>query len=195
MLTTLDSWKVLAHPDEEREGQGGDPPLGGNWVESDKVGVGKVEEEGGACGLEDEAEVEHPVGHALLEDGQYPSFADDHVRPLDLQAMGYYYGDHGGLGLGHLDDGEEVGAVASELESAPLRVGPLLAPAVLHHRVLVLPLRVGPEKLSRQPGEGTMQITVSITVISPSIGSHNDQVDKEAGHGLGDADHTVGEED
>ena len=109
--------------------------------------------------------------------------------------MGYNYGDHGGLGLGHLDDGEEVGAVASELEGAPLRVGPLLAPAVLHHRVLVLPLRVGSKKLPRQPDEGTMQITVSITVISPSIGSHNDQVDEEAGHGLGDADHTVGEED
>ena len=91
MLTTLDSWKVLAHPDEEREGQGGDPPLGGNWVESDKVGVGKVEEEGGACGLEDEAEVEHPVGHALLEDGEHPSLADDHVCPLDLKKMGYYY--------------------------------------------------------------------------------------------------------
>ena len=97
--------------------------------------------------------------------------------------------------ISYLYDGEEVGAVAGELKGAPLRVGPLLAPAVLHHRVLVLPLRVGSEKLPRQPSEGTMQITVSITVISPSIGSHNDQVDKEARHGLGDADHTVGEED
>ena len=108
-------WKVLAHPDEEGEGQGGDPPLGSDWVEADVVGEGKVEEEGGAGGLEDEAEVEHPVGHALLEDGEHPSLADDHVRPLDLQTIGYYYGDHGGLGLGHLDDGEEVGAIAGEL--------------------------------------------------------------------------------
>ena len=54
--------------------------------------------------------------------------------------------------IGHLNDGEEVGAVAGELEGAPLRVSPLLAPAVLHHRVLVLPFRVGSEKLPRQPG-------------------------------------------
>ena len=38
-----------------------------------------------------------------------------------------------------LDDSEEVGAVAGELQDAPLRVGPLLAPAVLHHHVLLLP--------------------------------------------------------
>ena len=40
-----------------------------------------------------------------------------------------------------------------------------------------------------------MQVTVSITLTSPSIESHNDQVDNEAGDGLGDADHTIGEED
>ena len=54
--------------------------------------------------------------------------------------------------MNHLDNGEEVGAVAGELEGAPLRVSPLLAPTVLHHRVLVLPFRVGSEKLPRQPG-------------------------------------------
>ena len=45
--------------------------------------------------------------------------------------MRYHYADHGGPGLGHLDDGEEVGAIAGELEGAPLRVNPLLAPADL----------------------------------------------------------------
>ena len=115
MLSTTKFWKVLAHPDEEGEGQGGDPPLRGNQVEADEVGVEKVEEEGGASGLEDEAEDEHQVGNPLLENGERPGLDDDHVRPLDLQTMGYYCGDHGGPGLGHLDDGEEVGAIAGEL--------------------------------------------------------------------------------
>ena len=56
-------------------------------------------------------------------------------------------------------------------------------------------IQLGSEKLPRQPSEDTMQITASITLTSPSIESHNDQVDNEAGDGLGDADHTIGEED
>ena len=67
----------------------------------------------------------------MLENGERPGLDDDHVRPPDLQAMRYHYADHGGPGLGHLDDGEEVGAIAGELEGAPLRVNPLLAPADL----------------------------------------------------------------
>ena len=54
--------------------------------------------------------------------------------------------------IGHLNDGEEVGAVAGELQGAALRVGPLLAPAVLHHCVLLLPARIGIDQLPRQPG-------------------------------------------
>ena len=77
---------LVAHPDEEGEGQGRDPPLRGNWVEADNEGVGEVDEESSAASLKDEAKVEHPVGHALLEDGEDASLADDHVRPLDLQA-------------------------------------------------------------------------------------------------------------
>ena len=117
------------------------------------------------------------------------------VRHHILQTMGYNCGHHGGLGLGHLDDGEEVEALLKVNSRLTLQVSPLLVPAVLHHCVLVLPFMVGSEKLPRQPGEDTMQIRVSITLISPSIENHNDQVDKEARHGLGDADHTVGEED
>ena len=79
---------LVAHPDEEGEGQGRDPPLRGNWVEADDEGVGEVDEECSAGGLKDEAKVEHPVVHALLEDGEDPGLADDHVRPLDLQAEG-----------------------------------------------------------------------------------------------------------
>ena len=56
--------------------------------------------------------------------------------------------------ISHLYDGEEVGAVAGELEGASLRVGPLLAPAVLHHHVLLLPVRICTEQLARQPGGG-----------------------------------------
>ena len=76
---------LVAHPDEEGEGQGGDPPLGGNWVEADDEGVGEVDEECSTGSLKDEAKVEHPVVHALLEDGEDARLADDHVRPLDLQ--------------------------------------------------------------------------------------------------------------
>ena len=60
LLSTLNLWKVLAHPDEEGEGQGEDPPLRGDRVGADKVGVENVEEEGGVGGLEDEPKVEHP---------------------------------------------------------------------------------------------------------------------------------------
>ena len=76
---------LVAHPDEEGEGQGGDPPLRGHRVEADDEGVGEVDEECSAGGLKDEAKVEHPVVHALLEDGEDAGLADDHVRPLDLQ--------------------------------------------------------------------------------------------------------------
>ena len=54
--------------------------------------------------------------------------------------------------ISHLNDGEEVGAVAGELQGAALRVGPFLAPAVLHHCVLLLPARIGIDQLPRQPG-------------------------------------------
>ena len=77
---------LVAHPDEEGEGQGRDPPLRGHRVEADHIGVGEVDEGCGADCLKDEAEVEHPVVHTLLEDGEDPGLADDHVRPLDLQA-------------------------------------------------------------------------------------------------------------
>ena len=55
-------------------------------VEADNVGIGEVDEECGADSLKDEAKVEHPVVHALLEDGEDSGLADDHIRPLDLQA-------------------------------------------------------------------------------------------------------------
>ena len=77
---------LVAHKDEEGEGQGWDPPLRGDGVEADNIGVGEVDEGCGAQGLKDEAKVEHPVGHTLLEDGKNSGLADDHVRPLDLQA-------------------------------------------------------------------------------------------------------------
>ena len=77
---------LVAHPDEEGEGQGWDPPLRGHRVEADDIGVGEVDEGCGADCLKDEAEVEHPVVHTLLEDGEDSGLADDHVRPLDLQA-------------------------------------------------------------------------------------------------------------
>ena len=77
---------LVAHPDEEGEGQGRDPPLRGHRVEADHIGVGEVDEGGGADSLKDEAKVEHPVVHSLLEDGEDSGLADDDVRPLDLQA-------------------------------------------------------------------------------------------------------------
>ena len=77
---------LVAHPDEEGEGQGWDPPLRSDRVEADNVGIRKVDEECSTGCLKDEAKVEHPVVHALLEDGEDAGLADDHVRPLDLQA-------------------------------------------------------------------------------------------------------------
>ena len=66
---------LVAHPDEEGEGQGRDPPLRGNRVEADDEGVGEVDEECSAGGLKDEAKVEHPDVHALLENGEGPGVA------------------------------------------------------------------------------------------------------------------------
>ena len=76
---------------KRKRGRAGIPPLRGSRVEAYGVGVEKVEEEGGAGGLEDEPEVENPVGNALLENGERPGLADDHVCPLDLKKMGLYY--------------------------------------------------------------------------------------------------------
>ena len=63
--------------------------------------------------------------------------------------------------------------------------------------MLVLPFRIDREKLPRQPGGCgiyNIDIFLNFVQLSPSIGSRDDQVDKEAGHGLGDADNTVGKE-
>ena len=63
--------------------------------------------------------------------------------------------------------------------------------------MLVLPFRIDREKLPRQPGGCgiyNIDIFLNFVQLSPSIGSHDDQVNKEAGHGLGDADNTVGKE-
>lgn len=47
------------------------------------VHAGSVGEEGGERGLEDQAEVESPVAHALVHDGVAAGLADDQVSPLD----------------------------------------------------------------------------------------------------------------
>ena len=45
--------------------------------------------------------------------------------------------------ISHLHNGEEEDAVAGALKGAPLRLGPLLAPAVLHLDMLSLPISPG----------------------------------------------------
>ena len=77
------------------------------------VHPGRVGEEGGQTGLEDQAEVEEMILHSLLEHGVLPGLTDDEVGPLDHH------------------DGDEEGGVAGVLQDLPVGVGPLLAVAVL----------------------------------------------------------------
>lgn len=69
------------------------------WVHAQAlVHAGRVREEGGERRLEQQAEVEHVIAHALVHDRVATRFADDQVRPL------------------HDDDRDEERRVASVLE-------------------------------------------------------------------------------
>lgn len=69
------------------------------------VHAGRVGEECGESGLEDQPEVERPVAHALVDDGVAAGLADDQVSPL------------------HHHDRDEEGGVARELEGFAVAVG------------------------------------------------------------------------
>merc|ERR1711978_783292 len=100
---------LVVAEDQKREWQGGQPPVDLQGVHPQAlVHAGRVGQDGGEEGLEDEAEVHEVVLHALLEDGVLPGLADDQVGPL------------------HDDDGDEEGGVAGVLEDLPICVRPLL---------------------------------------------------------------------
>ena len=60
--------RLVVDEDDEGEGEGGQPPVEVQRVHPQPlVHAGAVGEEGGQAGLEDQAKVEEPVLHALLE--------------------------------------------------------------------------------------------------------------------------------
>ena len=77
--------QLVHDEDEHGKRQGEQPPGRGQGVQADVLGqLGRVDENSGQAGLEDEGEVEVAVGHALVHDGHDPRLADDQVSPLDL---------------------------------------------------------------------------------------------------------------
>merc|ERR1711899_687254 len=104
---------LVVAEDQKGEWQGGQPPVDLQGVHPQAlVHAGRVGQDGGEEGLEDQAEVHEVVLHALLEDGVLPGLADDQVGPL------------------HDDDGDEEGGVAGVLKDLPVRICPLLAVGV-----------------------------------------------------------------
>ena len=101
--------RLVVAPDEDGEGDGGQPPVDLQGVHPQALvharGVG---EDAGKGRLEEESKVHEVVLHALLEHRELPGLADDEIGPLD---------DH---------DGDEEGSVASVLQLLPVSVGPLL---------------------------------------------------------------------
>merc|ERR1719150_2706682 len=104
---------LVVAEDQKGKWQGGQPPVDLQGVHPQAlVHAGRVGQDGGEEGLEDEAEVHEVVLHALLEDGVLPGLADDQVGPL------------------HDDDGDEEGGVAGVLKDLPVRISPLLTVGV-----------------------------------------------------------------
>lgn len=75
------------------------------WVHPEPlVHSGSVRQEGGERGLEEDAEVERPVAHALVYDGVAARLANDQVGPL------------------HHHDGYEESGVTGELQGLAVAV-------------------------------------------------------------------------
>merc|ERR1712037_108985 len=106
--------RLVVAPDEDGEGDGGQPPVDLQGVHPQALvharGVG---EDAGKGRLEEESKVHEVVLHALLEHRELPGLADDEIGPLD---------DH---------DGDKEGSVASVLQLLPVSIGPLLPIGVL----------------------------------------------------------------
>ena len=96
--------------DQGREGKGRKPPPELERVHPKTlVHARSVGEEASQSSLKEESKVEDPIGHALLEDRQFPGLANDQVSPLDN------------------DNGNKEGSVTSVLQNLPVLVGPFLA--------------------------------------------------------------------
>ena len=95
--------------DQGREGKGRKPPPELERVHPKTlVHARSVGEEASQSSLKEESKVEDPIGHALLEDRQFPGLANDQVSPLDN------------------DNGNKEGSVTSVLKDFSLLEGPLL---------------------------------------------------------------------
>ena len=91
---------LVIDKDEEGEGEGGNPPVDLERVHPQPlVHAGGVGQHRRQHRLEEQAKVEHPVLHALLEDRVLAGLADDEVGPLD-----HHNGDKEGGVAGVLQD-------------------------------------------------------------------------------------------
>ena len=92
--------RLVVDEDEEGEGEGGNPPVDLERVHPQPlVHSGGVGQHRRQHRLEEQAKVEHPVLHALLEDRVLAGLADDEVGPLD-----HHNGDKEGGVAGVLQD-------------------------------------------------------------------------------------------
>ena len=101
---------LIIDKDESREWKGWQPPPELERVHSETlVHSRSVGKEGSQSSLKENTKIQDPVIHALLEDRELASFANDQVSPLDN------------------DNGDKEGSVASVLENFSVPVGPFLA--------------------------------------------------------------------
>ena len=100
---------LIVDEDEDREGEGGKPPVDVQRVHPETlVHARTVGQEGGQESFEAKSKVQHAILHALLEHRVLPGLADDQVRPL------------------HDHDGHEEGCVASVLQDLSVPVGQIV---------------------------------------------------------------------
>ena len=101
--------RLIVAEDEDREGEGGQPPVELERVHPQPlVHAGGVGEDAGKHCLEDQPKVHEVILHALLEHGKLSSLADYEIGPLDN------------------NNRDKEGSVAGVLELLPVKVGPLL---------------------------------------------------------------------
>jgi len=113
---------LVVDEDGDAEGESSQPPSEPERVHTQPlVEARAVAQEGGQRRLEEDAERQVVVLHALLEEGEATGLADDDVGPL------------------HDDDGDEEGCVARVLKLLALGVRPFLAVGILE---VVDPARV-----------------------------------------------------
>jgi hypothetical protein len=106
--------ELVVDEDEDGERHRGEPPLGFDRVDvKSHAHAGGVAEKRGQSDLEDDGEVEEPVGHPVLEERKASGLADDQLGNLND------------------DDGDKEGRLASVFQLLAVVVRPLLAVRIL----------------------------------------------------------------